>query len=126
MIRIIIHDFIRGGKNNMGVSRSGHHYPKRAWSYWRDKVVSEMAQQTLKDRFIKSNCAATIYYLAGDRRVRDIPAMVDSLFHCLERAGILENDSLIKKLSWVPLGFKRNKPRFEIELEEMKGFVGEK
>jgi Holliday junction resolvase RusA-like endonuclease len=34
-------------------------------------------------------------YVAGDRRRRDMPAVVDSLFHILEKAGVVEDDTLL-------------------------------
>lgn len=93
---IVIPCQIIGGKNNMGITRSGRHYPKPKWAKWRDEVVSVIRRQ-LPEGFkpISEPCNVKLYYVAGDKRRRDFPAIVDSIWHCLERAGVVKDDSLL-------------------------------
>jgi Holliday junction resolvase RusA-like endonuclease len=95
-LRIVIEGQIRGGKNNMIVTRSGLHFPKPAWSKWRDEAVSQVKSQ-LRIGF-KPFCAPVdvrLAYTAGDKRRRDMPAIVDSIFHVLEKSGVVTDDTFL-------------------------------
>lgn len=108
----------KSGKNNMGVSRSGHHYPKAAWAEWRNRVVGGLAGLPGM-RCFQTECRMIVKYWHGDKRRRDIPGMVDALYHCLERAQILKDDSLVKELHWEPQGYNKANPRVVIRIEEL-------
>ena len=34
-------------------------------------------------------------YVAGDKRRRDMPAIVDAIWHAMEKAGVVEDDTLL-------------------------------
>ena len=111
---------IRGGKNNMIVLRNGMHIPKPEWARWRDEVVSSMLKQKAphQPRFpIEERVSLRIDYIPGDLRRRDVPAILDSIFHCLERAGIVKDDSQIKDLVF-STGEKSKYPSTVIEITE--------
>ena len=93
---IVIHSQVRGGKNNMGITRTGRHYPNKKFKEWRDDAVLQVL--THKFSMITEPCVAEIDYFAGDRRRRDVPAILDALFHVLERAGVVKDDCLIEDL----------------------------
>ena len=99
-MRLEITGPIKGGKNNYLVLRNGMHVPRPAWKMWRDEVVARLAEQGQKFECITVACDVTIDYRAGDMRRRDIPAIVDAIFHCLERAKILTDDFLVKDLTF--------------------------
>ena len=80
---------IKGGKNNMGITRTGRHYPLPAWASWRDGVVLLLKGQNRDKLLFDSPASVEARYWRGDNRRRDIPAMIDSVWHCLERAGIV-------------------------------------
>jgi Holliday junction resolvase RusA-like endonuclease len=87
---------IRGGKNNMIVTRSGMHFPKPEWAKWRDVTVALIKLQLPPGwKPISRPCDVHLEYVAGDKRRRDMPAILDSIFHCLEKAGVVEDDVLI-------------------------------
>lgn len=115
---ICIYGQVMGGKNNMCVSRSGHHYPTRKWAEWRDMVVTQMVEQVFGYRFA-SPCRITLNYWKGDRRRRDVPGMEDAIWHCLERAGIVSDDKILEEVHWIIKGIDRKNPRVEIEIEEL-------
>lgn len=95
-ITITISGQVRGGKNNMIVLRSGVHIPKKEWAKWRDEKVREVAGQ-LPSRWspIEVPVDMHLHYIAGDKRRRDNPAIVDAIFHVLEKAGVVTDDTLL-------------------------------
>ena len=87
---------IRGGKNNMVVTRTGLHFPRPEWATWRDQVVALIKLQLPRYWVpISEPCGVFLEYVAGDKRRRDMPAIVDSIFHCLEKAGVVKDDALL-------------------------------
>lgn len=87
---------IKGGKNNMIVTRTGMHFPKPEWAKWRNVTVALIKLQLPPGwKPISEPCDVFLEYVAGDRRRRDMPAIVDSIFHCLEKAGVVEDDTLL-------------------------------
>jgi Holliday junction resolvase RusA-like endonuclease len=107
---------VRGGKNNMIVTRTGLHFPKPEWAKWRDAKVDEIKHQLpagFKPYTVPVNMK--FHYVAGDKRRRDMPAILDSIFHVLERAGVVKDDSLI----WVTeseRGYDPKKPFCSMQL----------
>ena len=79
----------------MVVTRAGLHFPKPEWQRWRNAVVMIIKSQ-LPPRFkaIAHPVSLRLEYVAEDHRRRDMPAIVDSIFHCLEKAGVVEDDTL--------------------------------
>lgn len=93
---IIVTGQIMGGKNNMIVTRTGKHFPKASWAKWRDEKVAEVKRQLPAGfKTINEPVNVRLTYVAGDKRRRDQPAIIDSLFHVLEKAGVVEDDTLI-------------------------------
>ena len=87
---------IRGGKNNMIVTRTGHRFPKPEWAKWRDLSVKEIKAQLPKDfQMLTEPTAIRMDYLASDKRRRDMPAIIDAIFHVLEKAGVVKDDTLL-------------------------------
>ena len=87
---------IRGGKNNYIVTRQGKHIPRKEWALWRDAKIAEVRSQ-LPAGFsaIAIPVTASLAYVAGDARRRDMPAILDSIFHILERAGVVTDDTFL-------------------------------
>lgn len=91
---------VRGGKNNMVVTRSGLRFPKKEWAKWRDAAVSEVRRQLPPGwKPIEAPTLVSLDYVAGDKRRRDMPAIIDAIFHVLEKAGFVADDTLL----WVAL-----------------------
>ena len=105
---------IKGGKNNMGITRTGRHYPKAKWGSWRDGVVLLLLGQNRAKIVFDSPSQVEARYWRGDNRRRDIPAMIDSVWHCLERAGIVEDDTMLEDCDWRCMGLDRERPRLEL------------
>jgi hypothetical protein len=103
LLRLVIIGQIRGGKNNITVTRTGKRFPNKVWANWRDKAVSQVLEQ-LPDGFPHQTYGVqqfiepvniSLDYVAGDKRRRDMPAIIDSIFHVLEKAGVVSDDTLL-------------------------------
>lgn len=87
---------VHGGKNSMGVSMNGRHYPRAPFRRWRDRAVIQVRAQLPRGwEPISAPVSLRLDYVAGDRRKRDQPAIMDALFHVLEKAGFCTDDSLL-------------------------------
>ena len=100
----------------MIVTRSGHRFPRKSWAKWRDEAVNQVKSQLpINFETLTERVNVRLTYLAGDLRRRDQPAILDSIFHVLERSGVVQDDTLI----WVnesTRGFDRENPRAEITI----------
>ena len=115
-LSITIPGQIKGGKNNMIVTRSGKHFPKKDWEQWRNRTVAIIKSQLPNDwNPISEPCLMSLDYVAGDKRRRDMPAIVDSIFHCLEKAGVVADDALLW-VQWSSRGYDKATPFALIEI----------
>jgi len=115
MITLRIDGQIRGGKNNIVITRSGRRFPRPEWAKWRDATVLQLKIQKPGAWVGNMPMLFEIEYKAADKRRRDMPAIMDSLWHCLEGAGIVEDDCLLVGGTWVPVGY--GEPGVTIRLE---------
>ena len=96
---------IRGGKNNIIITRTGRRFPKPEWAKWRDEKVAEVKRQLPKGFVaISEPVEIGLDYFSGDKRRRDMPAIIDSIFHVLEKAGVVEDDTLL----WVSTSTRKH------------------
>ncbi len=80
----------------MGVTRTGRHYAKPTFARWRDDAVRQIRCQLPSGwKPIDVPCNVRIDYVAGDRRRRDMPAVLDAVWHVLEKAGVVADDTLL-------------------------------
>ncbi len=95
-IQLRITGQVRGGKNNMGVTKTGKHFPRPKWAAWRNIAVREILGQLPSGWMsIKVPVSVHLYYVAGDKRRRDQPAILDAIWHVLEKAGVVLDDTLL-------------------------------
>ena len=95
-IPITISGQIRGGKNSVQTTKTGRRYPNKVWAKWRDAAVREVATQIPKGwKPISEPTNIRMEYWAGDKRRRDMPAIIDAAFHVLEKAGFTEDDTYL-------------------------------
>ena len=86
---------VRGGKNGMGVTKSGRHYAKAPFKKWRAEMMAQINAQGCGGILISTPTNVRIEYVAGDRKRRDQTGIFDALFHLLEHAQIIADDSLL-------------------------------
>lgn len=83
------------GKNSVIVTRSGKRFPSKRFAEWRDKALHEIKYSRIFGadfRIIDKPCNITVDYWSGDKRRRDVPGILDALYHLLEKAGIVTDD----------------------------------
>ena len=115
-----IYGIIRGGKNHIGITRTGRRYPHANWAIWREGILRQLKNLVIQDLVpYDKPCKIVFSYWSGDHLRRDVPAMLDSLFHCFERAGIIKDDSLFKTVEWNDQGYDKKNPRVEIGIQEI-------
>jgi len=85
---------VRGGKNNMGRTKTGKSFPKKSFADWRAEAIRQIKTQ-FHGEPIAVPCNVRLDYVAEDRRRRDFPAICDALWHALERAGVVTDDTLL-------------------------------
>ncbi len=109
---------IRGGKNNMIVTRTGLHFPKPEWAKWRNAAVEQIRAQLPPD-FVPYDVPLVdeIDYYAGDRRRRDRPAILDAVWHVLEKAGVVTDDTLLRDSTWYGVHYDKANPRLIIHIQ---------
>lgn len=116
---LVLKGSIRGGKNSVQITRSGHRYPNPVWAAWRDEMVCQIKAQFSRPT-VEIECKAYIHYFAGDKKRRDVPAVIDSIWHCLEKSGVLKDDCLIKSVDFHG-GYDKENPRAEIQIMPLLG-----
>ena len=124
---------IRGGKNNVQITRTGHRYPLPAFEKWRNEAVAQIHRQiatsirrsgktmmtmAATEPFL-TRCEASIDYTPGDLKVRDVPAMMDALWSVLVKAGVLADDGLIRNVTWREHPLDRTGAMVRITLEKL-------
>jgi Holliday junction resolvase RusA-like endonuclease len=114
---------IHGGKNQILHTRSGHRYPNKLFAQWSKAAIAEIIRQkplwtTLCTPYLED---ATLHwqfiYTPSDRRRRDVPAILDAVFHVLERADVVSDDAIIKNLTFTTLPPDKDNAGMTIRIE---------
>ena len=109
------------GKNAVGITRTGHHYPNKRFAAWRaDAVVQLRALKAIPKTPIDYPVHLTVQYWPGDRRTRDVSGMLDALFHLLMYSKIIHDDGLIRDVTWRWQGVNKACPKVALVLEPME------
>lgn len=108
------------GKNAIIVTRTGHRFPNQRFVDWRNHALTEIFQQIKIKEVIDYPISVDIKYMAGDRIRRDMPGIIDALWHVIEKAGIVSDDTYLgghgQTLSVCHLGLDRGNSGVEITL----------
>jgi|SRR3990167_838690 len=113
-----IHGPIKGGKNHIMITRTGHRYPNPKFAAWRDEVVNGLVPMIGAYRF-DAPVSIKVIYTPFDLKRRDMPAMLDSIFHCMEKAGLIEDDCLVKDLQWTARAKDKENAGVSVFLEDL-------
>lgn len=85
------------GKNHVQMTRTGRRYPLARWAAWRDEIVRHVQAVMAAHGGpfpVTAPCRCLLIFTHADRRRRDIPGLMDALYHVFERAGLIADDSL--------------------------------
>ena len=108
---------IRGGKNNVIVTRSGRRFPNPVFAKWRDSMMKQIDKVDCE--VFSTPTRITVQYWHGDLLRRDVDALLGGIFHLLERSGIVKDDTLFKEAHWLPMGLDRKNPRATVQIEPL-------
>lgn len=107
------------GKNSVIVTRSGKRFPSQRFSAWREQGLKQVHKQLkgCSNLPITTPVNVEVSYAAGDMRRRDVPGIVDAVWHLLEKAGVVSDDCLLagheKELLFKHLG-KQKTPYVDV------------
>lgn len=117
MIEFTLLGQIPSGKNAIKITRTGHRYPSKRFSNWR-AMVAFMVPSVKEPIDCKGDLSITVIYYKGDLRRRDVPGMLDALFHLFEYRRLVIDDKHFVNVTWVDGGLDRARPRCEIQIQE--------
>jgi len=106
-----------GGKNRIKTTRTGHRYPDKRFVEWRADALAQLPNRPPR---IDGPVAMIVDYTPGDRRIRDMDAMLGTLGHLLCKAGVLEDDAQIVALHWHPFPMDRDHPQCIVTLNQFR------
>lgn len=124
-IYLDIHGQCCSGKNSVIVTHTGKRFPNARFKKWRE-VNSTLLLEQLKLNYpdfkmITVPISVSLEYTPGDLRRRDVPGMVDAIWHLLEYTKIIKDDALLGKsypqtVRWLPKPIDRENPGVGIRL----------
>jgi len=101
-MRIILKGQVRGGKNNIKITRTGRRYPDPNFVRWSvdatHQVYKQLGPAHTREPINTFNWDWIFCYTPEDHRRRDVPAVLDAVFHVLEAAGVVADDRYISTL----------------------------
>ena len=111
------------GKNAMLINpRTGHHYPGKRFAAWREGALWELKPQTKGLDWLPIDEPVTVFirYWAKDKRRRDAPGIIDALWHLLEKAEVVTDDTYLgglgASLRYEFMEIDRKNPRVRIDI----------
>lgn len=109
---------IHGGKNHIGITKTGKRYPKKEFVEFRNHALKDLAPYLQGEPPFEGPIRVYVGYCKSDRRRRDLPALIDGLWHVFERAAIVNDDSQFEELVWVRTLW--DEPGVRITFEEIE------
>lgn len=117
---------IPSGKNAVITTRTGHRFPQKRFVAWREhalKFLKIANKASYLDHTIKDPVDIVIKYTASDKRRRDVPGMIDAIWHVLEKALVVSDDTHLgsykKMVIWKNEGIDKTKAGVKILIREM-------
>lgn len=121
MITLLLRGQVRAGKNNMKVTRLGRHYPAKLFAKWAEEAIQQITWQLRKYpdfEIINRPVRITVAYTPADKRIRDSTAILDGLYHVLEKAQVIRNDYFFQQVAYAQFAEDKDNPRVSITIEE--------
>ena len=118
ILQLTINGQVPGGKNGIKTTAMGGRYPSKRFAAWRDDAKAQVERQLSRIQFhspIKVKCRYDVKVYQSDNRRRDVPSMMDAVWHVLENTDILEDDYFLRGGSWDEF-FDVENPRVEIQI----------
>lgn len=110
---------IRGGKNNIKITRTGRRYPDPLFVAWSAdalrQIIIQIGPAHCRKPIDNFNYEWFFTYTPEDNRRRDLPAILDAIFHVLENAGVVSDDRYIMNTHTKLCPVDKNYPAMIIE-----------
>lgn len=108
------------GKNQVIITRTGKRFPNKRFKDWRELAVAQIKKQLVIKEPWDKPISVIIDYYPGDNRRRDVPGIIDALWHVLEKANIVTDDKHLggrdHTVVFNQFGVDKDNPRLEISL----------
>lgn len=111
---------IPSGKNAVIVTRSGHRFPAKRFKLWREdafRQLESVGNLQIPADWVPLVC---VIYTPGDKRRRDVPGMVDALWHLMEKFGMVDDDARLTNLAWATNPVNKERAGVEVIISDMK------
>lgn len=119
-VRIVLNLQCKSGKNGVKTTRKGVRYPTPAFKAWRALCLDAIEKQGHSGANLQGKLDCVINYTPGNLIRRDVPGMMDAIFHVIERAEIVQDDAKIcHAVKWFEHPLDRKNPKVEIFLQEV-------
>jgi hypothetical protein len=115
---IVIPSQVRGGKNNICITRTGRRFPNKKWAAWRDVTVEQVKEQLpiWHEPISTRKAFWEFIYTPENMLRRDAPAVLDSVMHCFEKAGLVTDDCLIKNFKFIEMEPNKENPSMVVNI----------
>jgi len=111
------------GKNQVGIDTRGgrvRRFPNKRFERWRQEAaITLLTQVRVDEKPLRGPLVARIMYNPGDRITRDLPGMMDALWHLAEYCGLVENDGQIRECYWTE-GQRIRVPHVQVSLRRRR------
>jgi Holliday junction resolvase RusA-like endonuclease len=98
---ITIKGQVRGGKNHIIITKTGHRFPNKKFAEWAVGTIWQIRSQRGGYPMISSpEYDWKFDYTPENNQRRDITAVLDAVFHCLEKAGVVSDDRWIQNITF--------------------------
>jgi Holliday junction resolvase RusA-like endonuclease len=98
MIELYLKGQCPSGKNAVVVTRTGHRFPAKRFKEWREDALLQLKPQLTKWKDclpFNRPISIQVYYTTKDLRRRDVPGILDAIWHLLEKANIVTDDTFL-------------------------------
>ncbi len=119
-IRFHLKGQIPSGKNAIIITRSGQRFPTARFKKWREDAMKQMMAIGNLKVPADWNPVVDIIYTPGDRRRRDVPGMVDALWHVMEKFGLVDDDARLRNVRWMTTEVMRETPGVSVWITDLR------
>ena len=119
MIRFTLTGQIPSGKNAVIVTRSGNRFPAKRFKLWREDAFNQLMPYGNLKVPADWEPHVLIRYTPGDKRRRDVPGMIDALWHLMEKFGMIDDDARLKHMAWTTCAVDKEKAGVDVSITDI-------
>ena len=123
-MRLVLKGQIRGGKNNVLMTRTGRRYPNPIFTAWvadaHRQIVTQIGPAHCRKPIDGPGWYWNFIYTPEDNRRRDAPAVLDGLLHLFEKAGIVTDDRWVANFHYTTMPASKENAGIVIDYTEIK------